>query len=198
MLRASTMIPNKERLTLCLISITISCLRSCWELLQWFQIKRTGILFDVNLSSWSSGFFFLLLFSAIDPCSSLPRPFPIIVNSLCRLLRWSKRRGWSFHSTQDLSLNSPYCLPYLSLSHVLRIWFYIKQYPLNDAKVFYSQRFCIIIHWYGRNYLLLTRGSGKNNVVISDGWTEPANFLGKWIFQNKHQGYDLKRCMFTK
>lgn len=58
MLRAFTMIPNKERLTLCLISITISCLRSCWELLQWFQIKRTGILFDVNLSSWSSGFFF--------------------------------------------------------------------------------------------------------------------------------------------
>ena len=124
MLRAFTMIPNKERLTLCLISITISCLRSCWELLQWFQIKRTGILFDVNLSSWSSGFFFFfLLFSAIDPCSSLPRLFPIIVYSLCRLLRWSKRRGWSFHSTQDLSLNSPFCLPYLSLSHALRIWF---------------------------------------------------------------------------
>lgn len=67
--------------------------------------------------------FFFLLFSAIDLCSSLPRLFPIIVYSLCRLLRWSKHRGWSFHSTQDLSLNSPYCLPYLSLSHVLRIWF---------------------------------------------------------------------------
>lgn len=58
MLRAFAIIPNKERLTLCLISITISCLRSCWELLQWFQIKRTGILFDVNLSSWSPFFFF--------------------------------------------------------------------------------------------------------------------------------------------
>ena len=66
MLRAFTMIPNKGRLTLCLISITISCLRSCWELLQWFQIKRTGILFDVNLSSWSSGFFFFFFFFFCD------------------------------------------------------------------------------------------------------------------------------------
>ena len=79
MLRAFTIIPNKERLTLCLISITISCLRSCWELLQWFQIKRTGILFDVNLSSWSSGFFFFFFFFLqLIPAVLSPDFFPLL------------------------------------------------------------------------------------------------------------------------
>lgn len=78
MLRAFTIIPNKERLTLCLISIIISCLRSCWELLQWFQIKRTGILFDVNLSSWSSGFFFFFFFLQSIPAVLSLDLFPLL------------------------------------------------------------------------------------------------------------------------